>query len=422
MVKGFAFVLYYFLNFMRMKFILGLLSLFLFTIVSVQGQSKSQAANSLFEQGEILLNKGQYPEALERFNQCLQQSPGYAEAYRNRAYIKQQLHDNEGANTDLSIYLEQKPDQPEALFSRATLRYQLGKYIQAKEDFMKLLKLPPGGETNTIYFKSAAASNSGVTEVLTVQSGNMTPLILNYLGLIDTHLKEYSSAIVWMDSAITLDSNQPDYYVNRALAKEGLNDTTAILDYKKALTIDPNHSIALNNLSIAKRKRGDVTSADESLELAIESDSSMLYPYLERAYQRMEGGYYKGAEEDYTRALAVDDRNFETWFNRGLAREKLKDWTGAYADYTHAIELNEKLDKAWLGRGNVLTKLSKYNEAIEDYTVAILFRPDFALAFYNRAIAKEKLKQIGQACIDLTRAVELGMKVEARVKAKICGH
>ena len=365
---------------MRMKFIIGLLGLFLSTIVSAQGQSKSQAANSFFEQGEILLNNGQYPEALVQFNKCLQQSPGYAEAYRNRAYIKQQLHDNEGANIDLSIYLEQKPDQPEALFSRATLRYQLGKYIQAKEDFTKLLKLPIG-ETNTIYFKSAAASTTGVTEVMTVQSGNITPLIFNYLGLIDTHLKEYSSAIIWMDSAIALESNQPDYYVNRALAKEGLNDTTAILDYKKALTIDPNHALALSNLSITKRKRGDVTSADEHLELAIESDSSMLYPYLERAYQRMEGGYYKGAEEDYTRALAVEDRNFEIWFNRGLAREKLKDWTGAYADYTQAIELNEKFDKAWLGRGNVLTKQSKYNEAIEDYTVAILFRPDFALAF-----------------------------------------
>ena len=404
---------------MRMKFIIGLLGLFLSTIVSAQGQSKSQAANSFFEQGEILLNNGQYPEALVQFNKCLQQSPGYAEAYRNRAYIKQQLHDNEGANIDLSIYLEQKPDQPEALFSRATLRYQLGKYIQAKEDFTKLLKLPIG-ETNTIYFKSAAASTTGVTEVMTVQSGNITPLIFNYLGLIDTHLKEYSSAIIWMDSAIALESNQPDYYVNRALAKEGLNDTTAILDYKKALTIDPNHALALSNLSITKRKRGDVTSADEHLELAIESDSSMLYPYLERAYQRMEGGYYKGAEEDYTRALAVEDRNFEIWFNRGLAREKLKDWTGAYADYTQAIELNEKFDKAWLGRGNVLTKQSKYNEAIEDYTVAILFRPDFALAFYNRAIAKDKLKLKADACDDLKRASELGYNVENKMRDRLC--
>ncbi len=420
-MKGFIFLLYYFLIFMRVKFIISLLSLFLCTIVSVQGQSKSEAAHSLFEQGEILLNKGHYPEALERFNKCLQQSPGYAEAYRNRALIKQQLHDNEGANIDLSIYLEQKPDQPEALFSRATLRYELGKYIEAREDFTRLLKLPVG-ETNTIYFKKAAASTAGVTEAMTVQSGNMTPLIFNYLGLIDTHLKKYSSAIVWMDSAITLESNQPDYYVNRALAKEGMNDTTAIMDYKKALTVDPNHAIALSNLSITKRKRGDVASADEHLELAIDSDSSMLYPYLERAYQRMEGGYYKGAEEDYTRALAVDDRNSEIWFERGLAREKLKDWTGAYADYTKAIELNEKFDKAWLGRGNVLMKLSKYNEAIEDYTVAILFRPDFALAFYNRAIAKDRLKMTEEACLDLNRAAELGLTIERKMKAQLCGE
>ncbi len=404
---------------MRMKFITGLFYIFLCSIVVAHGQSKNEAAKLLFEQGEVLLNKGQYPEALDLFNKCLQQNPGYPEAYRNRAYIKQQLHDNEGANIDLSIYLEQKPDQPEALFSRATLRYQLKKYIQAKEDFNRLLKLPMG-ETNTIYFKKAAASSAGITEVMTAQSNNMPPIIFNYLGLIDTHLKKYSSALIWMDSAILLDPNQPDYYVNRALAKEAMNDTTAIRDYKKALSIDPDHAIALSNLSMAKRKRGDVTSADEHIEHAIESDSSMLYPYLERAFQRMEGGYYKGAEEDYTRALDVENRDPEIWFNRGLAREKLKDLPGAYADYTQAIELNEKFDKAWIGRGNVLTKQAKYNEAIEDYTVAILFRPDFALAFYNRAIAKDKLKLKEEACSDLNQAAILGYNVEPKIKARVC--
>ncbi len=393
---------------------------FLISIVFVHAQSKDENAILLFEQGETMLNKGDYPEALELFNKCLQLSPGYSEAYLSRAYVKQQLHDNEGAHIDLSIYLEQKPDSPEALFSRATLRYQLGKYTPAKDDLVKVLTLP-SGETNTIYFKKPAASTSGVSQIITIQHG-IKPLVFNYLGLVDTQLKKYPSAIVWFDSAHLLDPNQPDYYVNRAIAKEGINDTTSLSDYKKALALKPDHAIALNNLSIAKRKQGDVAGADDQLEQAIESDSSMLYPYLERAYQRMEGGYYTGAVDDYTRALAVSDKDPEIWFNRGLAREKLKDWVGAYADYTKAIERNEKLTKAWFGRGNTLTKQSKYKEAIEDYTIAILFQPDYGLAFYNRAIAKEKLKQNIDACLDLNRAIELGLKVEDRMKAKVCGH
>jgi tetratricopeptide (TPR) repeat protein len=417
-LKGFAFMLYYFINFKRMKFAFILASFLLTSNVFAQGQSKSESASQFFEQGEMLLNKGNYPGALEQFNNCLQESPGYSEAYLNRAYVKQQLRDNEGANTDLSIYLEQKPDQPEALFSRATIRYQLAKYGQAKEDLLKLLTLE-AGETNTVYFKKPAASTSGVNQMITSKSG-FKPQVFNYLGLVDIQLKKYSSAIVWMDSALALEPDQPDYYVNRGVAKEGMDDATAVADYKKALAIKPDHAMALKNLSILSRKHGDETNANDQLEQAIDSDSSMLYPYLERAYLRIEGGYYKGAVEDYTRALAISDKDPEIWFNRGLAREKLKDWIGANEDYTKAIELDEKLDKAWLSRGNVLMKQAKYKEAIEDYTVAITFRPDYALAYYNRAIAKEKLKLNADACIDLKRAIELGSKVDDKMKAKIC--
>ncbi|HPM31831.1 MAG TPA: tetratricopeptide repeat protein [Chryseolinea sp.] len=387
----------------------------------VQSQTRGETtASFFFENGEKLLNQGAYPEALEQFNKCLQQSPAYSEAYLNRAYAKQQLNDNEGANIDLSIYLEQKPDQPEALFARATLRYQLKKYAEAKEDLLKVLTLP-AGETNTVYFKKPASSTSGITEVITTQSG-FRPQIYNYLGLVDTELKKYPSAIVWLDSAIALDPNQPDYYVNRGVAKEAFDDGTAVADYKKALTIKPDHAIALKNLSMHSRKQGNLTDADDQLERAIESDSSMLYPYLERAYQRMEAGYYKGAEEDYSSALKVTETDPEIWFNRGLAREKLKNWAGAYADYTKVIELNEKLEKAWLGRGNVLMKQSKYKEAIEDYTVAITYQPDYALAFYNRALAKNKLKLNSEACADLSQAMKLGLQIEPKLKAKICGE
>ena len=246
--------------------------------------------------------------------------------------------------------------------------------------------------------------------------------MLNYLGMVDTQLKQYNEAIIWLDSALVLEPNQPDYYVNRAIAKEGMNDTTAESDYKNAILLKPDHTIALNNLSILKRKQGDFIGADDQLEQAIGSDSSMFYTYLERAYQRMEGGYYKGAIDDYTRAIAINDKDAEIWFNRGLAKEKQKDWNGAYMDYTKAIELNEKLVKGWLGRGNILTKQAKYLEAIEDYNVAILFQPDYALAFYNRAITKEKMKQTSDACLDLKRAIELGLKSEARMMQKMCGE
>src|SRR5690606_33396684 len=96
--------------------------------------------------------------------------------------VREQMKDYAGALTDYSIYLEQRPDQPEVLFSRGILRYQLKKYEQAREDFQQLLQLPPG-ETQTIHFNKAARVG-GTNQILTTQSST-APLNYNYLGMID---------------------------------------------------------------------------------------------------------------------------------------------------------------------------------------------------------------------------------------------
>ncbi|HZI25888.1 MAG TPA: tetratricopeptide repeat protein [Chryseolinea sp.] len=373
-------------------------------------------SKKLYEQGEAAHNAGNYKLALDYFNKCLKESPGFADAYFTRGATREQLRDLNGANTDYNIYLELKPDQPEALLCRATVRYQLGLYEQAKADFLKLLTVPVG-ETETIFFNQSASATSG-NQIITAQ-GSIKPQILNYLGLVETKLGHYKEAITWLDSAIALRQKEADYYVNRGIAKEGMNDTTsAMQDYNRAIELRPDHTVALHNIAVLKRKTGLATDSD--LEKAIESDSSMLYPYLERGYQRMEGGYYKGALEDYDRALEIEGKDPEIWLNRGHVKEKLNDLKGAYADYTKAIELDEKFDKAWLNRGNVLSKQGRIEDAIQDYTIAITFNPDYAAAFYNRAIARQKLKQITEACEDLQKAESLGLVVTEKVKKEIC--
>lgn len=379
------------------------------------GQDKRANSNQLYQQGEAAHNAGNYKLALEYLNKCLRESPGFADAYFTRGATREQLDDLKGANTDYNIYLELKPDQPEALLSRAIVRYQLGLFDQAKVDFQRLLTLP-AGETNTIFFNQSATAK-GSNQIITAQ-GNIRPQVFNYLGLVEVKLKNYKQAISWLDSAIQL-KKEADYYVNRGIAKEAMNDPTAMEDYQAALSLQPEHALALHNVAALKRKMGQSVSDDE-LEKAIESDSSMLYPYLERAYQRMEGGYYKGALEDYNQALEIETKDPEIWLNRGHVREKLDDLKGAYSDYSKAIELDEKFEKAWLNRGNVLSRQGRLEEAIEDYSVAIIHDPEYAAAYYNRAIALQRSKKTAAACQDLNKAESLGLAIPEKMKKDIC--
>lgn len=381
------------------------------------GQETPKKPYVLYEEAEAAYNSGKYEEALNLLNQCLKGNAGYFEGYSLRGSVKEILKDLDGALTDYSIYLEQIPEHQEVLMSRAVLRFKIGFYEQAKEDFFKLLPIEPA-ETNVIFYKQNMSVGDR-TPMMTTQSGHKS-YIYNYLGLTESKLKNYTNAIAYYDTALRFNPKEPDYFVNRGLAKESINDSTASADYETALKLNYRHTLARHNLSALKAKQGQHVTYEDRLTETISEDSTMLYPYLERALQRFEGGYYKGALEDYNKALEIDQTNEEIWLGRGLAREKLKDHEGAFSDYTKAIDIREDFFKAWINRGNVLFKLERYNDAIEDFNVALIYQPDFAPAFYNRAMAKMKLKNKSEACIDLKHAEVLGMKIEQKIKSKIC--
>ena len=381
------------------------------------GQSHKEASK-LYEEGEKAHHANRYTEALTMFNESIRIDPAYAEAYFSRAILREQLKDLRGALTDYNIYLEFKPDDAEALLARGVLRYKLSLFDLARQDFEKLLITPTSG-TSTIFYRQSPYGG-GTDKITTVQSGGQS-YILNYLGLCETKLQHFSLALAHYDSAISLEPTEADYYVNRGLAKEQMNDTQAAADYEKALALNPNHPLAQHNLALLKSRQGNTKVVEDKLTEIIENDSTMLFAYIERGYQRLESGYFKGALEDFNYALKIDSLNAELWMNRGLTKEKLKDYEGAYSDYTEAIDLEENMKQAWLNRGNVLTKLGRYKEALEDYTIALTYEPEYALAYYNRSIVRQRLKQNREACDDLKKAEALGIVVDKKMKEKICG-
>lgn len=400
---------------MRLRFFVGILCLC--GAYSSCAQDKPKRAFEYFEEAEDAYNADRYEEARGVLDALLREYPGYYEAYSLRGSVREILKDNEGALTDYSIYLEQFPEHVSVLISRAILRYKIGFYEQAKEDFLRLLTMNPS-ETNTVFYRQNM-SVGGRSPVMTPESGHKS-YMYNFLGLAEAKLKNHHAAIAFYDSALSLNAHEPDYFVNRGLSKEAINDSTAAEDYERALKLNYRHTLARHNLTALQAKAGKTMTYEDRLTETIAEDSTMLYAYLERAQQRFGGGNYRGAADDYTRALALDPRDAEIWLGRGLAREKLRDFQGAFSDYTKAIDIREDFFKAWINRGNVLFKLERYGDAIEDFNVALIYRTNYAPAVYNRAMAKIRMKNKSGACQDLKLAENLGMDIDAEVRSKIC--
>ncbi|MCU0358955.1 MAG: hypothetical protein MUE95_15430, partial [Cyclobacteriaceae bacterium] len=189
--------------------------------VITHAQPYLRIAEEHFRIGQIAYSKGAYVEAAAHVSKAIAANPVYAEAYLARARAYEKLHEPERALMDYNLCLEILPDQYEVLFSRAVLRYELKLYPLAHDDFRQLLRLPHG-ETNTVYYKQSA-HQPGTVEILTLHSSNKAQLY-HYLGLIELAMNNCGRSIQLLDSAILLNNTDPDFYSNRALARQQCKD------------------------------------------------------------------------------------------------------------------------------------------------------------------------------------------------------
>lgn len=410
------------INFLKYGVIKTVVTLVVLIVSCIYSQAQPdrypRTAVACFELGEVFAENQEWEKALGAFNECLRLDPSFADAFYARGLVSEHFAQWSDALTDYSIYVDLRPDHTEAIFNRAQLRYKLQLYTLAKEDFQKLLTLQKG-ETSTVFFRQQAF-NAGVDQIFTAQ-GIGKAYLFNWLGLTETVLQNYSVAIIHFDSALRLSPRDPDLYVNKGIALAKSNEPErAILEYTKALQLNPQHALAKYNINALQKMNGQLTPG--MLDSAIVDNPTMPFAYAERAYERMRQGNYKDALDDYDAAIRINPNEPDYFLNRGLVKEKLKQYDAAYNDYSKALTLNEQYEMAWLNRGNLLYKQLKLQEAIDDYTAAITFYADYAAAYYNRALAYQKLQQLARACADLQQAEKLAMKIPPALKLKVCGN
>ncbi|MBS1486329.1 MAG: tetratricopeptide repeat protein [Bacteroidetes bacterium] len=391
-----------------------LVVLLLLLSFSVKAQKKNP--DYYFQKGQDALDAQSYKTALAHFNECLRLDPYYIDAYYYRAQARENLGDKQGALTDFNIYIESKPKDADALFARAQLRYQYRQWAMAREDFLKLLTLP-AGETKSIFFAPDKEGGLGIT---TAQS-HITSSVLNYLGLVDTQLKNYKRAIQYLDSAVKLEPSNAEFYINRGWAWQEMNDTLhAVQDYRKALSINPEGSIARHNLAVLSAAKGNLREMEKLLNEANERNAQEPRYFTARASNQTALHNFQQAMEDYSMSIQLDNTNPDVWLRRGVLQMQMKNWNGALADFTQCIKLKEDQPQVWLYRGNLMMEMNRIKEAIEDYTIAIAHQPDWGKPYAQRARAYQKTGNQMEACQDIKKAELLKEPIDQELKSSLC--
>lgn len=105
-----------------------------------------------------------------------------------------------------------------------------------------------------------------------------------------------------------------------------------------------------------------------SAELAAYPENSLAY--INRGVARHHLGDYRGALEDFSRAIELDPLSAQARNNRGLSRMKAEDIDGAISDFSKAIELDPEAAAVYFNRGIALIHKSEFHKAIGDFASA----------------------------------------------------
>ena len=187
--------------------------------------SKKQLAKAkkLADRGQEEGENGDLNTALKFTEKALKVFPGYARAYYNRGYAREQLEDIQGALADYTKAIELYPDNLSsplilqyAYQNRGSLRHNLDDDLGAIADANKALELAP--DDGGIYANR---------------------------GLAYAALENYQAAIADQTRAIELEPNVPGWYFNRGKIHRQAGDyQKALADLDRAISLNPNFSWA----------------------------------------------------------------------------------------------------------------------------------------------------------------------------------
>lgn len=278
---------------------------------------------------------------------------------------------------------------------------------------------------------------------------------------------EYQKSVSDMPDGFVYNHDYAIPYYKHGMALEALGkQEEALLDFDKAITIDPKYADALCERGIvliskeqeekgcidlrkAKKlgsaKANDlyeknacsrmsvlfITSGNTKLDdkdyagalsdytYAIQLNSDSIEPFIKRAQCNLLLKNYDKAINDYNKAIKINLDTVQILFLRGLVYNASSNYKLAFADFSHVLRLSPNYYEAYMQRATACEGMENYKSAAYDYGQAIRVKPKDGLAYYKRGMANQDAKD-NSACKDFKIAASLGNE-DAKSLAENCG-
>jgi tetratricopeptide (TPR) repeat protein len=126
-----------------------------------------------------------------------------------------------------------------------------------------------------------------------------------------------------------------------------------------------------------------------------------------RAEQLAARGDYRGAIEEYRKAVSETPNDARLHNRLGVCYQKAEEFGAAQKEYQKALKLDPSFAEAYNNLGTVQHARRKYEKAVQSYGKAIEARPSLATAHKNLGTAYLALGRLDEASGAYQRALEL---------------
>ncbi len=366
--------------------------------------------------GDNLMQRGLFENAIMSYDNALAQNPTLAEAFVKRAIAKYRIGREMEAKQDMQMANAINPYAGDLHGFGGTFRRL---HILAFEPIEWVVQ--PNLTYILDYYKDLWNTKEISLEAVVINEKNVNEalekeLITQVIDWIESNELEQAEAVL-----LSINLKKAVHYDFLGIIKKQQFEWKMAYDYfEKASQLNPGNASSYYNMSIIKTQDKKYEEAIDLVNKALAYDPKMLKAYFHKAVLHKMLEAPSEALDVYELLEDKEQLAYEMHVNLAITKKLMGDPNGAMKHIDEAINLQKKDNEnpaLYKLRGNIYVLINDYPRAIEDYNKAIELDNNFAEAYFNRGMAQILQSNRADACYDLQKSMELGyLKATEKMK------
>uniref|UniRef100_A0A8C9UW70 Tetratricopeptide repeat domain 6 n=1 Tax=Spermophilus dauricus TaxID=99837 RepID=A0A8C9UW70_SPEDA len=230
------------------------------------------------------------------------------------------------------------------------------------------------------------------------------------LGLCYIEENNFQMAFDSFTKAVKANPDFAEAFYQRGFCKVKLHKESSVLDFNRAIMINPKHYQAYLGRVAYYGLKGRFSKAILNCNEAISIYPESVRAYVCRGALKYYSGNYRLAIEDLTTAINMDRKCYVAFYNRALCYIKTNELQMALADYGIVLLLEAVesiILNTLINRGIIYADQEQYGFALEDFKQAALISQTNVSLCHATAMCHHRIKEYEDAVSFFTWALKL---------------